>query len=115
MMVPMTINPNGVRMWGALVDPGNPDVAVAIPTVIATVPGPITMLGGRRRNDFMRTFRWPNTNDNLGLGNTCGEQDTASDSEEGFLHRAILLITTKQLGHRFMDASCCGSRFICVI
>jgi hypothetical protein len=76
MMVPMTVYPNCVRMRRPLVDSGNPDVAVAVPTVIAAMPGPITMLGWRWRNNFMRTFRWPNTNYNLGLGNTRGEQNT---------------------------------------
>jgi hypothetical protein len=93
--VPMTVDPAGVWMRRLLIDTGNPDVAVTVPTMIATMPGPIAMLGWRWWNNFMRTFRWSNTNDNLGLGNTCDEQNAASDSEEGFLHRAILLSTTE--------------------
>jgi hypothetical protein len=90
MVVPMTINPSSVGMGWLLIRSGHPDVAIAVPTVIAAVPGPITMLGWRWRNDFVRTCRGPDTNYNLGLCNTCGEQKTTGDSEEGFLHRAIL-------------------------
>jgi hypothetical protein len=57
-MSPVAIYPMGMRVWGLLVNAGDPDIAVAIPAMIAVMPGPITMLGRRRRDDFMRAFGW---------------------------------------------------------
>jgi hypothetical protein len=68
-----------MRMRGLLVGSGNPDISVTIPTVIARVPGPVTVLGRRRRNDFNGTRRWwADTNNHLGWG-----EGGEGKSEEG--------------------------------
>jgi hypothetical protein len=77
MVGPVTFIPSGVRMGWFYVGSGNPDVAVAVPAVVASVPGPFTMLGWRRRNDFMGTLRWTDADNDLGLGDACSEKKAA--------------------------------------
>ena len=58
-MVPVTVDPAGVGMRRLLVDAWNPDVPVAVPAVVACVPGPIGVLVGRRRNFLVRRAGGP--------------------------------------------------------
>jgi hypothetical protein len=89
---PVTVDPAGVGMWGLGVISGDPDVAVTVPAVIATVPGPVAMCWGWWRDRFYGTgWGWAYANDYLGLSDACSEQETTGGSEEDFLHRAISL------------------------
>jgi hypothetical protein len=88
---PVTIDPVGVGVGWLYIDSGNPDVGMAVPAVVASVPGPIWMLVWGRRDDFVRALGWSDTDDNLGLCNACGEKQCAGNSGEEFLHRAISL------------------------
>jgi hypothetical protein len=56
---------------------GNPDVLMAVPAMIAGVPHPVMMLGWRRRNDFVRTRRRTNSDDDLSLSHARGEEQGA--------------------------------------
>jgi hypothetical protein len=69
----MTIHPVGVGMGRNDIGSGNPYVAVAVPAVISSVPGPIGMLMGRRWNGLIGTCWWTDANDDLGLRHACGE------------------------------------------
>jgi hypothetical protein len=93
-MVPVSFDPTGVGVGWFDVGAGNPDVAVAVPTVIAGVPGPVTMLSWGRRNDFVRAFRRSDTDDHLSLCYTGREEKSTNSGAEEFVHlvhRAISL------------------------
>jgi hypothetical protein len=61
----------GSAMRRFRVETGMPDIAVAVPLMITSMPGPIAMLRRRRRYDLYRTRRRrPDPNDNLC---PCGE------------------------------------------
>jgi hypothetical protein len=90
-VIPMTVNPMGVSVRRLNVGSGNPDVAVTIPAVIASVPGPVGVLVRGRRNDFMWPFGRTDANDDLSLCNSRGEQKAAGGSEKEFLHRILLV------------------------
>jgi hypothetical protein len=89
---PVAFDPAGAGVGRFHVGSGNPDVGVAVPAVVAGMPGPVAMLGRRRRNDFVGACRRPYTDDDLGLGNASSEEKDAGNSREEFLHRAISLI-----------------------
>jgi hypothetical protein len=90
-MIPMTLNPAGVGVWWFHIGSRNPDVAIAVPAVIACVPCPVGVLMWRGRDDFMRSRRGADTDYDPGLGNACGEKEGAGKCSEQFLHRAISL------------------------
>jgi hypothetical protein len=92
---PATFDPAGARAWWCNVSAGNPDVAVSIPAVIAGVPGPIAMLGWRRRNDFMRTGGRPNTDNYLSLSHANRQEKSAGKGTEDFVHRTISFVLLK--------------------
>jgi hypothetical protein len=94
-VVPVAIYPLCVSVGWFHVGSGNPDVAVAVPAVIAGVPGPVGMFVRRRGNNFMGSFRRTDANDNLGSCNACGEAKGAGNSGEEFLHRAISFLVLK--------------------
>jgi hypothetical protein len=73
-VVPVTGDPVGVGVgWFGVVS-GDPNVAVAVPAVIAVVPGPTGMLAGYGGNDFVRSLRRrADANDDLGLCNACNK------------------------------------------
>jgi hypothetical protein len=74
MVIPVAVNPVGVGMRCFDIGSGNPDVAVSVPAMIATVPCPILMLMGWGRDVFDWTLRRTDTNDHLGLGDACSEK-----------------------------------------
>jgi hypothetical protein len=76
-VVPVAIDPvsMGVRWFD--VGSGNPDVAIAVPAMIATVPRPVGMLVGWRGDDFVRALGWTDADDYLGLGDACSEKESA--------------------------------------
>jgi hypothetical protein len=84
-MGPVTFDPTGVGMRRFDVGAGNPGVALTVPAVVAGVPSPFTMLRWRRRNDFMRTLRWTDANNDLGLGNTSSEEKSTGNNREELL------------------------------
>jgi hypothetical protein len=73
-LIPMAANPMGVGVGWLDIVSGNPHVTVAVPTVIAVVPGPAWVLVGWGRDYFnaMRRGR-ADTDDNLGLCNACNK------------------------------------------
>jgi hypothetical protein len=79
---PVAFNPASVGVGWFHVGSGNPDIAVAVPTVVAGVPGPVTMLGRRSRNDFVGACRRPDADDDLGLGDASREEKAAGNSRE---------------------------------
>jgi hypothetical protein len=90
-MVPVPFGPTSMGMGRFDVGPGNPDVAIAVPTVVAGVPCPVRMFVRRRRHDLVWALRWGDADYDLGLCNACGENKRAGNSGEEFLHRAISL------------------------
>jgi hypothetical protein len=75
-MVPVTFDPAGVRMRRLLVYAWNPDVSVAVPAVVACVPGPIGVLVRGRRNYLVDWRWWTDAYHDLGVRYTCGEEDS---------------------------------------
>jgi hypothetical protein len=86
---PATFDPACAGTRWCYVGAGNPDVAVAVPTVVAGVPGPVPMLGWGRRNDFARTGWRPDADDHLSLCHAGREEKSADSGAEEFVHRAI--------------------------
>jgi hypothetical protein len=56
---------------------GNPDIPVAVPTVIAFVPGPVGVLVGWGWHNLMGAFRWTDANYDLGLCYACNKESRA--------------------------------------
>jgi hypothetical protein len=75
-VVPMTVDPAGVRMRRLLVDAWNPDVSVAVPAVVACVPGPIGVLVWGRRNDLVDWSWWADAYYDLGVCDACGKEES---------------------------------------
>jgi hypothetical protein len=65
---PVAFNPVGVRVGWLFVGSGNPDVGMAVPAVVAGVPGPVGMLVERGRNGFYRAGWWADADYDLGGG-----------------------------------------------
>jgi hypothetical protein len=85
---PVAIHPMGAAMGRFGIKAGMPYIGVSIPDVIAGVPGPVTMLRGRGRNDFDGT-RWGRTDANDDLrtrGQGAGEENSASCCKYLLLH-----------------------------
>jgi hypothetical protein len=59
-----------------LVDAWNPDVSVAVPAVVACVPGPIGVFVGRWWDDLVGRRWWADTYYDLGVGDACGEEES---------------------------------------
>jgi hypothetical protein len=74
---PATFNPAGMGVGRCDVGAGNPNIVFAVPAVIAGVPGPVTMLGWRRRNDFVRVRRRANSDDDLSLSHARSKEQGA--------------------------------------
>ena len=71
---PVPFDPAGVGVRWLDIVSGNPYVAMAVPTVIAVVPGPAWMLTGWGRNDFNTVRRGrADTNNDLGLCKACNK------------------------------------------
>jgi hypothetical protein len=81
--IPVAGDPTGVGVGWFDVITGDPYVLVAVPTVIAFVPGPAGVLVGWRR-DYFNGAWWRRTdaNDDLGLRDAGGEKERAGDSGE---------------------------------
>jgi hypothetical protein len=89
--VPVALDPTSVGVGWFHVVSGNPDIAVAIPAMVAIVPCPFGMLVGWRRNVLNWALWWTDADDDLGLCNTSGEKKCTSENGEEFFHRAISL------------------------
>jgi hypothetical protein len=65
---PVAADPDGVGVWRFHIVSGNPDVAVAVPAVVAVVPGPAGVLVWWWR-DYLNRVRWgrADSDDDLGL------------------------------------------------
>jgi hypothetical protein len=90
-VIPVSVDPASMSMGWFNVGSGNPYVAISVPAVVAGVPCPVGVLVGCRRNDFMGSLRWSNTDDDLGLGDAYSEKKCAGESGEEFFHLANLL------------------------
>ena len=64
-VIPVSINPMGARMWRLDVHTRHPDILLPVVPVIASVPSPVAMFRRRRRNFFHMAWRWGFVNDNL--------------------------------------------------
>jgi hypothetical protein len=73
-LVPVTGDPVGVGVGRFDVGSGDPDVAVAVPTMVAIVPGParVFVRGDRDHFDWTRRGRTDSDHD-LGLCNACNK------------------------------------------
>jgi hypothetical protein len=76
-VVPVSGDPTGVVVGWFDVGSGDPDVAVAVPAVIAFVPGPFKVLVGWGWHNLMGAFRWTDANYNLGLCDACSKESRA--------------------------------------
>jgi hypothetical protein len=90
-VVPVTLDPAGVGVRRFGIGSGNPDVAFAVPAMVAVVPCPFAMLRGRGRDDFVRPLRRTDTDYDLGLCNSGREKEDAGNCREDFVHCAISL------------------------
>jgi hypothetical protein len=79
-------------MGRSLIDSGNPDIALSVPAVVAIVPGPVAMLGRRRRNAFAGRRRRTDTDGDLSLCYTGGEEESAGAEEEILSHVVLLVL-----------------------
>jgi hypothetical protein len=72
---PTAGNPDSTTPRGSGIETGNPDIGMAIPTVIAGMPGPVRMLA-RLYGDYFARRRWrrPDTHDHLCVSNSCRER-----------------------------------------
>jgi hypothetical protein len=77
MVIPVSGDPTGVGVGWFDVRSGDPDVTVAVPAVIAFVPGPVGVLVGRGRHNLVGTFRWTDANYDLGLCDACNQESCA--------------------------------------
>jgi hypothetical protein len=91
-VVPVSRDPTGVGVRWFDVGSGDPDVMVAIPTVVAFVPCPIGVFVGGWWNALLRAWRGTDADYDLGLGDACGEKEDAGGNGEKVLHRDDLLI-----------------------
>jgi hypothetical protein len=64
----------------------DPDITRAVPTVIAGAPRPIGMAVRTDGNNFAGRWGRSDTDGNLSLDKTSGQQEAANDREEYFLH-----------------------------
>jgi hypothetical protein len=90
-VIPTTIDPSGVGMWGLLVGSGNPDVAVTVPAMVASVPGPIGVLVGTRWNYLADTSGRADAHYDLRVCYSCGESKSTDCREKKFVHEALSL------------------------
>jgi hypothetical protein len=81
-VVPVAIDPVGVGVGCLDIGSRDPDVAVAIPALVAGGPGPLGVLVGWGRDVFYGALRWTDADYNLGLRDTCGEKECAGDRWE---------------------------------
>jgi hypothetical protein len=76
-VVPVSGDPVGVGVGWFDVVSGDPDIPVAVPAMIAVVPGPVGVLVGRGRHFLMGPFRWTDANYDLGLCDACKKESGA--------------------------------------
>jgi hypothetical protein len=88
---PVAFDPARTGAGGLLIGSGDPYVAVAVPAVVAGVPGPVAVFWWRGRDYFTGPGRGADTDNNLSLCNASGEKNCAGNNREEFLHRAISL------------------------
>jgi hypothetical protein len=81
-VVPVAVYPASVGVGWLNVGSGDPDVTIAIPPVIAGVPGIVGVLVGRGRDALNGARGWTDTDYDLALCDTCGEKECAGDSGE---------------------------------
>jgi len=93
LFTPFAFNPYGPTMGWAAVGAGDPDIAVAIPAVIAGDPDPVAVHGRRFGDDFDGTRRRTDTDNDLRVGRADGEKEGAGCGEELLLHGWSLLGT----------------------
>jgi len=93
LVTPLAWDPGGSATGRFGVAALNPDVATAVPAVIAGFPNPIAMGAGWSGNDFDRAWRRrPNTNHNLGIGDACSQDDGGCGSEQMMLEIHTFLL-----------------------
>jgi hypothetical protein len=92
LVYPAAVDPDGSVTGRGSIGTRDPDVAGTVPAMVAMAPGPIGMSVGARRNDFAWRYRWPDPDDDLGIGDTCGKEKTTNGSEKNFFHRAISFV-----------------------
>ena len=95
-MIPVAGYPVGVGAGWGFIDAGYPDVSVAVPAMVAVVPGPVGVLVWRRGNALVDRGRRTNANYDLRLGNTCGREQRG-DSERDFLDRGHVVLLLSAL------------------
>jgi hypothetical protein len=89
-------------MWWLNIFAGTPDIRVAVPAMVAGTPGPVAVLGWRLRDALDGPRRWrTDTDDDLRVGCTDGEKETADGGENLFLHKAFSL-NCSLLGREFV-------------
>ena len=87
---PGTFNPDGTAMGWTAIAAGDPDVAMAVPAMVAGNPDPIAMRCDG--DDFHGTRRgWADADDDLCVGCTYGEKESAYSGQDLFLHFRALL------------------------
>src|SRR5664280_2118381 len=94
-MLPTSGNPVGAGAWRLLIGSGDPDVAVSVPALVASVPAPVAVLGRGWRHDFARMPGRSDGDADLGsgAGYADGEKDGAGCGEDLLLHLFVLLGT----------------------
>jgi hypothetical protein len=76
MVVPVTVDPAGVGMRRPLINAWNPNILIAVPAVVACVPGIVWVFVGRWWNNLARPFRRADAYYDLCVCDSCGEDES---------------------------------------
>jgi hypothetical protein len=85
LFAPVALNPDCAAVWRMAEGTVDPDIAVAVPAVVAGNPNPALVGWGRDDFDGARR-RWANADDNLRVGSADREEEGTGCGEELFLH-----------------------------
>jgi hypothetical protein len=80
-VIPVAGDPACVGVRRGLIDAGNPYVAVAVPAVVAVMPGPVRVLVGWSRDYLVDRWRRTDANYDLSLSDACSEDETTDAGE----------------------------------
>ena len=111
-MIPATGNPAGVRVRRLNIGARDPHILPSIPTMIASVPSPVAMLGRWWRDNF--TVRRGRTNGdvNLSVGDAGGQEKCTGCGEKLLLH-ASFSFEVLPFRTQFYGEKLCRRRRIC--
>ena len=109
-MLPASSDPAGMGMRRLDVRAGNPNVVVALPAVVASVPNPVAVLWWKWRTGFDDASGRSDADDNLcACHERCGKYETANGGEYSLLHQSCSfrgLTSCCVVGHKNAPRCC---------